>query len=127
MDVIQEAKEYLAQNSSLKVMAQNNNSDFDAYDTEVDLISRLVDRLEWKPISECPWGKRVLMWWIPVDDNKYAEAAIICQLVHYDKDGKEDDIYADGYRPHRVIADNGMWYEIERVKGWLPLPPIGDK
>lgn len=73
---------------------------------------KVVD--EWKPISTAPPGAWLLLWWVPVDGNMFAEACINGQVS---ADGKTywdgiypGDDYEKGYKP------------IERVTHWM-LPP----
>lgn len=65
----------------------------------------------WQPIDTAPIGKTILLWWTPIDDNKYAEAAVIGQVSEHEK---------------------GMWWNgqraeyetLARITHWLPLPEV---
>lgn len=99
MDIIQEAKEYLT------VSALNQAIDFEAF----NLISRLVDRLEWKPIESAPKDGEVFCY-----DLQWSESGVALAEKfphHWQVSDREDDTVH--FKPTHWMP--------------LPLPPVGDK
>ncbi len=72
--------------------------------------------MTWQPIETAPLDKRVLLWWTPVNGNKFAEAAIIGEVSShfpgtYWDGGYQGADYMAGYKP------------LDRVTHWMLLPP----
>jgi hypothetical protein len=70
---------------------------------------------EWQPIDTAPPGVRLLLWWIPVDGNVYAETCILGQL----SDSKPG-MYWDGQYPGRDWEKG--YKSLDRITHWM-LPP----
>lgn len=64
---------------------------------------------EWQPIETAPLNKNVLLWWRPIDDNKYAECAVIGQISFY-----EQGQWWNG--------QTGTYQDIWHVTKWMPVP-----
>jgi len=71
--------------------------------------------MDWQPIETAPKDEWLLLWWIPVDGNKYAEGWIKGQVSSHRPgmywDGQyTDELGEEGYKP------------LERITHWM-LPP----
>ncbi len=71
---------------------------------------------QWQPIVTAPIGVNILMWWTPVDGNKYAESAIIGQISTY-----ENGKYWDPF--HNSVDYREGYKDLNRITHWQPLPP----
>ncbi len=65
--------------------------------------------MAWRPIETAPLDKAIILWWTPIDDNKYAEVAVIGQVSFHEK-GK----WWNGQL--------GEYQDLERITHWMPLP-----
>lgn len=72
----------------------------------------------WVPVSERlpPYNKRVLLWWVPIDGNKYAECVVTGQRTIYD-DKEQQDLDGVWYWA------NGRCYGGHHVTAWCEQPP----
>lgn len=109
-----------------KCESENLSEDYEIYPNTLndmcDLISRLVDRLEWKPIESAP---------------KDGTSILICGgTVAWEGMFGEDEFPMNGvqtaswYNDHwKGGYDNDGRYNYYKPKYWmrLPLPPVGDK
>ena len=101
MDIIQEAKEVLKNWKEGLIRPTEHNND-----ASMDLISRLVDRLEWKDMESCPIGETVLA---------------------IDADGEIVAIELDINRRAEIVVLGDVTNDYPALSYWLPLPPVGDK
>lgn len=76
---------------------------------------------DWRPIDTLPLGRRVLMWWTPVNDNPLAEAAIIGEASI-----AGENYLADDWKPTKYW-DGNDYKDLSRIKGWQPLPTLPKK
>ncbi len=64
---------------------------------------------QWQPIETAPKDKNLLLWWIPRDGNRYAEAIIIGQVSFYEE--------GQWYN-----VQTGIYQDIAHITHWMPLP-----
>ena len=64
----------------------------------------------WQPIETAPKDTKLLLWWVPVDGNKYAESAVIGTVSYH-----EPGTWWDGQR--------GEYQTLSHIRYWMPLPP----
>lgn len=64
---------------------------------------------EWLPIEIAPLDKSILIWWVPIRLNPFAETCIIGQVSSH-QPGKF-------WNPAAGIYD-----DLSRIKWWQPLP-----
>lgn len=95
MNIIQEAKGYILSSSALEEKIY-----------VVDLISRLVDMLEWKNMDSCPIGEAVLA----VDESNYVVSVVL-----------------DINRRPEIVVLGDMNNDYPICNKWLPLPPAGER
>lgn len=101
MNIITEAKEYLKWHESKRRTDLTN--------LPLDLISRLVDMLEWKPIDSAPKDGSVI-YGIDTENGNQG-------CVKYNEGGNWESVNHYG-------GDMGIGFFPDK---WLPLPPVGDK
>lgn len=109
MDIIQKAKELQQYYFDMESDAKLEGSDY-TYGEAFDLISRLVDRLEWKPINNCPVDEIVLF-----NVNDYLNSYDTTVSLGLMSDEME-----------YISVSNGKKL-MDKPTHWLPLPPVGDK
>lgn len=101
MDIIQEAKEYIANH---KLPETTNHG--------LDLISKLLDRLEWRPIDSAPKDDKPVLVFV-----KYPTGYTGYYVAQYDYEHTNGRVYKEVY---------GNMYNIQPTH-WLPLQLVGDK
>lgn len=117
MDIITEAKD--------AVQAINEITEWKVATTNSvkilgDLISRLVDRLEWRPISEnTPDDVEILIKYIEPSDDEINYYYAVVQSAGLNSIGQP---YYD--TPYAISS---IKVTQEDIIGWLPLPPLGEK
>lgn len=79
---------------------------------------------DWQPIETAPWGKWLLLWWVPVGDNPYAETVVKGQVVApddlYGPDPKPTKYWDGGHAGPKV--DEEGCKALDRITHWMPLP-----
>ena len=70
---------------------------------------------EWQPIETAPWGKWLLFWWVPVNDNPYAETVVKGQVI------APENLYEEGAKPTKYW-DGHEERDLSRLTHWMPLP-----
>lgn len=133
VNIIQEAKAYVELHKQNILGAHKSNYEIG------DLISRLVDRLEWQPIETAPKdGKQILVYYKnDLGKNRIIKAHYIQKFTEESNEdfaeySEEKDDY---YTPEGWYEDIDNWDDYSHVKlqhsptHWmpLPLPPVGDK
>lgn len=113
MDIIQEAKARITELEALELVC-GSESNVKNYRIMVDLISRLVDRLEWKPIGEnTPKDESILVRYGEPFFGTFTQGI---EKAYFDTESGEWRFSLSD----RKISTNGVTH-------WLPLPPAGEK
>lgn len=70
----------------------------------------VTDVTEWQPINTAPVSKELLLWWRPINDNKYAESVVIGTVCY----GGLDDKWWNSQR--------GEYQDIWHITHWMLMP-----
>lgn len=76
---------------------------------------------EWKPADTAPYDTTVLIWWIPIGDNPWAQCVSIGQRCFVQRPHADEGcgVYEEG-----CWWSGGRYYAGKHITHWMPLPPI---
>lgn len=78
---------------------------------------------DWQPRDAAPYDALVMVWWLPINDNPYAESWTIGSRVFHEGEPLQTE-------QGEAKTDNwwisGRYYEPRHVSHWrrLPVPPM---